>query len=252
MRLERPHYNGETDRPARWNWTPPPYGAARVNQEERTSALTVTTVKFPGPEGALEGLWCDPGRGLPAAVIAHPHPAHGGSMHSKVVHTVYKVLTEAGHATLRFNFRGVGRSEGGYSGGDGEVGDVAAAAAYARAQTGLPTLWLAGFSFGSWVGARWAIQDDHLEQFVALGMPVTVNIDGRTFDFLTRPPAPMLIVQGDHDQYGSREDALALVARLKPHGRVEARFVADADHFFTGRLSQLAAALRDGLGMEGK
>jgi len=202
--------------------------------------------------GALEGLWCDPGLGLPGAVTAHPHPAHGGSMHSKVVHTVYKVLTEAGHATLRFNFRGVGMSEGRYSGGDGEVGDLAAAASYARAQTGLAPLWLAGFSFGSWVGAKWAVQDDHLERFIALGLPVTVNIDGRTFDFLTRPPAPMLIVQGAHDQYGSREDVLALVARLKPHGRIDARFVEDADHFFTGRLNQLAAALCGGLGLEGK
>jgi len=207
-------------------------------------------VKFPGPEGALEGLWCDPGLGLPAAVIAHPHPAHGGSMHSKVVHTVYKVLDQAGHPTLRFNFRGVGMSGGHYSGGDGEVCDVAAAAALARDLTGLEALWLAGFSFGSWVGAKWAMGDGHLERFIAVGMPVTVNIDGRTFVFLTRPPAPMLIVQGDHDQYGSREDILTLVARLKPHGRVEARFVADADHFFTGRLTQLAAALRGGLGLE--
>lgn len=172
-------------------------------------------------------------------------------MHSKVVHTVHKVLDQAGHPTLRFNFRGVGTSEGSYSGGPGEVGDVAAAAAYARTRTGLSALWLAGFSFGSWVGASWAIQDGHLERFVALGVPVTVNIDGRTFDFLTRPPAPMLIVQGDHDQYGSREDVLKLVARLKPLGPVEARFVADADHFFTGRLNLLAAALRDGLGLEG-
>ena len=143
-------------------------------------------------------------------------------------------------------------SEGRYSGGDGEVGDVAAAAAYARTSTGLATLWLAGFSFGSWVGAKWALQDDHLERFIALGMPVTVNIDGRTFDFLTRPPAPMLIVQGDHDEYGSREDVLALASRLRPHGPVEVRFVADADHFFTGRLNELAAALRDGLGLEAK
>lgn len=172
-------------------------------------------------------------------------------MHSKVVHTVYKVLTEAGHPTLRFNFRGVGMSAGRYSGGDGEVGDVAAAATHARAQTGLATLWLAGFSFGSWVGAKWAVEDDHLERLIALGMPVTVNIDDRTFDFLTRPPAPMLIVQGDRDQYGSREGVLALAARLKPNGPVEVRFVADADHFFTGRLNALAAALRDGLSLEG-
>jgi uncharacterized protein len=172
-------------------------------------------------------------------------------MHSKVVHTVYKVATEAGHPTLRFNFRGVGMSEGSYSGGDGEVGDVAAAAAYAREQTGLAPIWLAGFSFGSWVGAMWATKDDHLERFIALGMPVSKNIDGRTFDFLIRLPAPMLVVQGDRDQYGSREDVLKLVGRLQPHGPVEARFVADADHFFTGRLKELAAALRDGLGLEG-
>ena len=171
-------------------------------------------------------------------------------MHSKVVYTVYKVLNGAGHPTLRFNFRGVGMSEGRYSGGDGEVGDVGAAAAFARARTGRAALCLAGFSFGSWVGANWAVQDENLERFIALGMPVTVNIDGRTFDFLTKPPAPMLIVQGDRDQYGSREDVLALVARLKPHGQVEARFVADADHFFTGRLTQLAAALRGGLDLE--
>jgi len=223
-----------------------------MSEEGRTSTRVVTSLKFAGPLGGLEGLWCDPGKNLPAAVIAHPHPAHGGSMHSKVVHTVYKVLTEAGHPTLRFNFRGVGMSEGSYSGGDGEVGDVAAAAAYARSQTGIAPLWLAGFSFGSWVGAMWAAQADHVERFIALGMPVTKNIDGRTFDFLTRPPAPMLIVQGDRDQYGGREDILKLVARLKPHGPVEARFVADADHFFTGRLTELAAALRNGLGLEGK
>ena len=205
-----------------------------------------------GPAGRLEAL-IEEGTtaGVRAAVVlAHPHPQYGGTMHSKVVYTVYKVLNGAGHPTLRFNFRGVGMSEGRYSGGDGEVGDAAAAAAYARARTGVAALWLAGFSFGSWVGAKWAVQDDHLERFIALGMPVTVNIDGRTFDFLTQPPAAMLIVQGDRDQYGSREGILALVARLKPHGQVEARFVADADHFFTGRLTELAAALRGGLGLE--
>lgn len=216
-----------------------------------TATRIVSAVKFAGPTGLLEGLWSDPGQGLPAAVICHPHPAHGGSMHSKVVHTVHRVADHAGHPTLRFNFRGVGTSEGAYSHGDGEIEDVAAAAAYARERTGIMLLWLAGFSFGSYVGARWALQDTHLERFIALGMPVSKNIDNRTFAFLDRPPAPMLIVQGDRDRYGSREDVLALVERLKPRGQVEARFVADADHFFTGRLTELARTLRDGLGLEG-
>jgi hypothetical protein len=176
-------------------------------------------------------------------------------MHSKVVHTVYKVLEAAGHPTLRFNFRGVGRSEGTYSGWDGEVGDVAAAAAFARTRTGLEPLWLAGFSFGSWVGAKFALADGHVERFIALGVPVTTNIDGRTFEFLDRPPASMLMVQGGRDRYGSKEGVLALVERLRAATGsttpVEVRFVEGADHFFTGHLNQLAEALRDGLGLEG-
>src|SRR5881628_2440988 len=176
--LEQVHYSGDTRSRKRR------IASRRGNDPMEPSvpaSRLVIPVEFQGPAGRIEGLWSDPGRGLPAAVIAHPHPAHGGSMHSKVVYTVYKVLNGAGHPTLRFNFRGVGMSEGRYSGGDGEVGDAAAAAAYARARTGVAALWLAGFSFGSWVGAKWAVQDDHLERFIALGMPVTVNIDGRTF-----------------------------------------------------------------------
>jgi hypothetical protein len=211
---------------------------------------TVEGVSFPGPEGSLEGLWSDPGGGSAPAVICHPHPAHGGTMHSKVVHTVYKVLHEAGHPTLRFNFRGAGRSEGHFSGWDGEVEDVAAAARYARERTGTGPLWLAGFSFGSWVGSMWALKDGHVERFIGLGMPASTNIDGRTFDFLDRPPAPMLIVQGARDQYGSREAILALAERLRAKGPVEVRFVEGADHFFTGHLTQLAVQLRDGLGLE--
>jgi alpha/beta superfamily hydrolase len=210
----------------------------------------VETVHFRGPAGALEGLWSDPDGGEAAAVICHPHPAHGGSMHSKVVHTVYRVLEERGHPTLRFNFRGVGLSEGAYEGWDAAVGDVAAAAAEARARSGRAALWLAGFSFGSYVGGRWAMGDSSVERFLGLGMPVSRNIDGRTFDFLDRPPAPMLIVQGDRDQYGDREGVLALAERLRKAGRVTVRFVENADHFFTGRLAALADALRDGLDAE--
>ena len=212
---------------------------------------TVAPVTFPGPSGSLEGLWSHPGGALAPAVICHPHPAHGGSMHSKVVYTIYRVLHHAGHATLRFNFRGAGKSEGVFSGWDGEVEDVAAAAAYARERAGTKALWLAGFSFGSWVGAKWALEDSAVERFIGLGMPVSTNIDDRTFDFLERPPAPMLIVQGARDQYGSREAILGLAERLRAHGPVDVRFVEHADHFFTGHLTQLAEALRDGLGLEG-
>ncbi len=208
------------------------------------SARHPVPVTFPGPAGALEGLWADPGTGLPPAFICHPHPAHGGTMHSKVVHAVHRVLSGAGHPTLRFNFRGVGRSEGHYSGGEGEVEDVAAAAAFARARAGGPALWGAGFSFGAWAGLRWALRDRGLDRFIALGLPA----DAFALDFLAEAPAPLLIVQGDHDRYGSVASVEALAHRLRASGPVEVRVVASADHFFTGRLAALADALRDGLG----
>jgi len=210
----------------------------------------VKPVHFQGPEGRLEGLWDDPSRGLAPAVICHPHPAHGGSMHSKVVYTVFRVLHDAGHATLRFNFRGVGASQGSYSGWDGEVGDVAAAAAFARRETGVTPLWVAGFSFGSWVGSKWALGDPNIERMILLGVPVDRNVDDRSFDHLARLPAPLLIIQGERDQYGSPEGVARLVERLKPLGSVEAKIIPGADHFFTGHLAPLEAALRQGLGME--
>lgn len=210
----------------------------------------VRPVHFPGPEGVLEGLWAEPEppRGAPG-VLCHPHPAHGGSMHSKVVHTLYRVLNDAGHPTLRFNFRGVGASEGSYSGWDGEVGDVAAAAAFARAESGRTPLWIAGFSFGSWVGSKWALGDPNVERMILLGVPVDRNVDDRSFEHLTRLPAPTLIVQGEHDQYGSPAGIEALRGRLSRLGRVEVRIVPGADHFFTGKLTSLRAALEDGLGL---
>ena len=224
----------------------------------------VESVRFQGPEGALDGLWSGGSdrsaarrateetsgpadTGLPAAVICHPHPAHRGSMHSKVVHTVYKALEAGGHATLRFNFRGVGQSEGSYSGWFGEVDDLAAAAAYARQRSGRSRIWTAGFSFGSWIALTYSIRDPDVAQVIGLGLPVTATIDGRTFDFLDRLPWPLLLVQGDHDRYGSEADIAALRDRLAALGRVTLRVVPRADHFFTGRIEGLRHALNDGL-----
>jgi hypothetical protein len=212
------------------------------------------TVHFEGPEGRIEGLWSDPGGGLSPAVICHPHPAHGGSMHSKVVHTVYRVLNHAGHPSIRFNFRGVGASQGSFSGWDGEVADVAAAAAFARSETGRTPVWLAGFSFGSWVGSKWALGEPAgaIERMILLGVPVDRNVDDRSFEHLeaaAKLPAPILIVQGEKDQYGSPASVLALRDRLTARGSVEARIVEGADHFFTGKLHQLEGALKEGLGL---
>ncbi|MEK7315845.1 MAG: alpha/beta fold hydrolase [Candidatus Eisenbacteria bacterium] len=215
-----------------------------------TQARKVETVLFSGPVGVLEGLWSDGTVAepvLPAAVICHPHPAHHGSMHNKVVHTVYRALEARGHPTLRFNFRGVGKSEGKYSGWDGEIGDLEAAAAYARGRVGSRALWVAGFSFGSWIGLNFALRDPDVELMIGLGLPASGNVDGRQFEFLDQLPWPFLMVQGDHDKYGTVADMTALRDRLAPLGRVELRVVAHADHFFTGKIEPLREALNDGI-----
>lgn len=205
-----------------------------------------SSVTVPGPAGDLEGLWVDPATGLAPVVICHPHPAHGGSMHSRVVHTIHQVLNDAGHPTLRFNFRGVGRSQGYYSGRNDEITDLAAAALFARGRTGRVAIWVAGFSFGAWIALQWAIQDREVERIIALGL----SVDTYSFDFLETPPAPLLVVQGDRDQHGSLGAVQALAARLRSHGPVDLRVVSQADHFFTGRFAELADVLRSGLELQ--
>ena len=210
-------------------------------EESVPAARTVRAVDIQGPAGRIEALWSDPGTGAPAAIIGHPHPAYGGSMHSKVVHTVYRVLDQAGHPTLRFNFRGVGRSQGEYSGWNQETGDFAAAAAFARERTGNARLWGAGFSFGAWVGLQWALADPGVERFIALGVPV----ENHAFDFLDRLPWPLAIVQGERDQYGGPETLQGYLETWKLLGPVTHRSVKGSDHFFTGKLAELEQALKE-------
>ncbi len=162
-------------------------------------------------------------------------------MRSKVVHTIFRLLDRAGHPTLRFNFRGVGRSHGAYSGWNDEVTDIAAAAAYARERTQSRRLWGAGFSFGAWTGLQWAMEDREVERFLAVGLPV----DTHAFEFLDRSPCPLAIVQGEHDQYGSLAGVEALRKRLESTGPVVVRVVHGADHFFTGKLEELAEAIEE-------
>ena len=210
-------------------------------EESASAARIVSAADIQGPAGRIESLWSDPATGEAAAVIGHPHPAYGGSMHSKVVHTIYRVLDRAGHPTLRFNFRGVGRSQGEYAGGNGETGDFAAAAAYARARTGRRELWAAGFSFGSWIGLQWALEDPDVKRFIALGLPV----DNHQFGFLDRLPWPLAIVQGERDQYGGLENLRAAIDHWQRLGPVRHRVVKGADHFFTGKLAELQQALEE-------
>jgi alpha/beta superfamily hydrolase len=197
-----------------------------------------------GPAGRLEAiLWKPQGVVQPpmAAVICHPHPLFGGTMHNKVIYQTAKSLDPLGLAVLRFNFRGAGMSEGTHDRGRGEQGDVRAALDFlAHEFPGVPLL-LAGFSFGCWVGLRVGCEDERVAELIGLGAPVN-NTD---FSYLQRCAKPKLFVHGENDEHGDVRRVESLVATLPGENRFVA--IPDADHFFAGKLDQLDRAITEWL-----
>ena len=196
------------------------------------------TFDFHGPAGRLEAvLMRPPAPAVAAAVVCHAHPLHGGMMHFKVVFRAAKALQSAGLAVLRFNFRGVGRSEGAYDHGAGEQEDARAALFELQDRLpGLP-LVLGGFSFGSVVSLAAAARDARVRAVFALGLPLRMADPA----VLARVAPPRLFVQGENDAFGSGEALRALVEPLPPPR--EFVVVPGADHFFTGHLDALQAAV---------
>jgi uncharacterized protein len=194
-----------------------------------------------GPAGKLESiLWTTSAADPPfAALVCHPHPLFGGTLHNKVVYQAAKALHNLGAPVLRFNFRGAGLSEGTHDNGRGEQEDVRAALDYlSREFPGKPIL-LAGFSFGSYVGLRVGCADLRVTQMIGLGLPVN-NVD---MAYLRECAKPKLIVQGGKDQFGSRANIEALFATLPEPKRLV--IVDGADHFFAGKLQQASTAITE-------
>jgi alpha/beta superfamily hydrolase len=196
-----------------------------------------------GPAGALEALLEGPASATPRAmaVVCHPHPLHGGTMLNKVVHTLARALNELGLPTLRFNYRGVGASEGSYADGVGETDDALAAAAFLTGRyPGVP-LWLAGFSFGAVVAWR-AAGSLAPRQLISIAPPVE-----RMGELVTglRPQCPWLVVQGDADEVVPCHEVQGYVARLSPPPDLVV--LPGVDHFFHGRLALLKSVLHERL-----
>lgn len=193
-----------------------------------------------GPAGRLEAiLWKPTSVKRPplAAVVCHPHPLFGGTMHNKVVYQTAKTLDALGIPVLRFNFRGAGRSSGVHDGGRGEQDDVRAALDFLKAEfPGVPLL-LAGFSFGAWVGLRIGCQDSRVSHLIGLGIPVNDS----DFSFLCRCNKPKLFVHGSNDEYGAIAKVKTLVASLPGDNHLVV--VEGANHFFAGKLDQLDGAI---------
>jgi alpha/beta superfamily hydrolase len=207
-----------------------------------SEATTVRSLLLAGPAGRLEALL---NGGSPAAthvaVVCHPHPLYGGTLHNKVVFHAMKALNRLGFPVLRFNFRGTGLSEGEHAGGIGEVNDVRAALDWLEREFTLPVIF-AGFSFGAAVGLRAACPDPRVTALIALGLPVT-PLDDRVyeFEFLRSCAKPKLFVSGSRDQFGPPGKLEALVGSFadpKKLVRIEA-----GDHFFEGRLRELRDAI---------
>ncbi len=192
-----------------------------------------------GPAGRLESILWSPSSGSApmAAVVCHPHPLFGGTMHNKVVYQAAKSLDALGLPVLRFNFRGTGTSEGKHDGGDGERGDVRAALDFLAAEFPNIPLLVAGFSFGCWVGLRAGCEDARVTSLIGLGAPVN-NAD---FSYLLQCEKPKLFVHGGNDQFGDAGKLKSLVESLP--GEDKLVVVEGADHFFAGKLDQVNRAI---------
>jgi alpha/beta superfamily hydrolase len=194
-----------------------------------------------GPAGRLEAiLWKPSFSAHPplAGVVCHPHPLFGGTMHNKVVYQTAKSLDGIGTAVLRFNFRGAGLSAGAHDRGQGERDDIRAALDFLASEyPGVPLL-LAGFSFGAWVGMRVGCEDPRVSHLIGLGIPV----NSTDFSFLRQCAKPKLFVHGSKDEHGAIEKVRALIPALP--GENQLVVVEGVDHFFAGKLDQVAEAIK--------
>jgi alpha/beta superfamily hydrolase len=196
-----------------------------------------------GPAGRLEALLDEPSGRTPRAIVvfAHPLPTHGGTMHTKAVYQGTKGLVRTGCAVLRFNFRGVGKSEGHFDGGPGEMGDFTAAIAYARGKyPGLP-IWAAGFSFGAWIALETGAMDDRVSVLIGIAPPVTKP----DYDFTaTRASTkPKFFVQGEADEICPIQDMWKFYGEV-PEPK-ELVVIDAADHLFDGHTVEVGEALED-------
>jgi alpha/beta superfamily hydrolase len=195
---------------------------------------------FEGPAGRIEAILKQPAAHVTrAAIVCHPHPLFGGTMHNKVVFRIARGFEDAGFAVLRFNFRGAGRSEGQHDHGRGEQEDLRAAIKFVEDKYSNAEVWLAGFSFGAAVMLRAAVCDDHVRAFIAAGVPVS------KYDFseIARCNKPKLFVQGSLDEIGSTMDLEKLFEALDEPKQL--KIIDGADHFFEGHLTELAQAVSD-------
>ena len=198
-----------------------------------------------GPEGRLEGRYQHSRQSnAPIALLLHPHPEYGGTMNNKVVYQLFHAFARRGFSTLRFNFRGVGRSQGHFDRGEGELSDAAAALDWMQAHNpNSAGCWIGGFSFGAWVGMQVLMRRPEIDGFISIAPPAN-SFD---FGFLAPCPSSGLMIQGDRDDIVPREAVDKLVAKLSSQRgiSIDYRIIAEANHFFGDHMDELIAHVED-------
>lgn len=205
-------------------------------------AGAIRSLFLEGPVGQLEAILnLGTEYATHAALVCHPHPVYGGTLHNKVVFHAMKALNGFGFPALRFNFRGAGLSHGEHDYGQGEIEDVRTALDWLDREFRLPTVF-AGFSFGAAVGLRAVCHDERVVAAVGLGLPVQ-PVEGRTYDLscLSSYAKPKLFVSGSRDQFGPRTKVQAFVESLPEPKQLV--IIESADHFFEGRLREMREAV---------
>jgi uncharacterized protein len=196
---------------------------------------------IPSPHGRLEAILKEPRvepiRGV--ALVLHPHPLGGGTMHNKVVFRAAAALNDAGLVALRINFRGVGQSTGTHDEGRGERDDARAGLDYLKENYRDQEITLCGFSFGARVGLEVGMADDRVVRLISIGTPV----DKYDFAFLEQCRKPILFVQGEHDEYGNVDKLRALIAKI--HAPTKLEVIKDAGHFFDHQLDELKRVIME-------
>ncbi len=198
-----------------------------------------------GPDGRLEGRYQhNRTPGAPIALMLHPHPQHGGTMNNKVVYALYHAFSRHGFSVLRFNFRGVGRSQGAFDRGEGELSDAASALDWLQGfNENAGACWIAGFSFGAWIGMQLIMRRPEISGFVSIAPPANMY----DFTFLAPCPSSGMIVQGTEDEIVPPASVEKLVDKLSAQRNldIDYRLIPGANHFFHDSLKQLDQHLGD-------
>ncbi|MEO1315405.1 MAG: alpha/beta hydrolase [Pseudomonadota bacterium] len=197
-------------------------------------------VIFPGPEGRLEGRYHpEPGRDSPIALILHPHPQYGGTMNNPVTYALHYAFRDLGFTVMRFNFRGVGRSQGEFDQGIGELSDAASALDYLQSMNGnARACWVAGFSFGAWIGMQLLMRRPEINGFVSVAPPANMY----DFSFLAPCPSSGLVINGEADRIVPPVDIeKKLVEKLKQQKGITITHatVPGANHFFERGMDEM-------------